>query len=136
MKNPQDCKKSSNMLDLTKLSAAPLQCERRFQRFNLQCEVRLKFRADDDFKEIAATSRNVSVGGFLLNSTSKLPLYTEVSFFITVRSSCLVRPVHLTGTGQIVRLHPVASGTSFAIAVECTTPIVQMEHYLPAIAFC
>jgi PilZ domain len=136
MNNPQSCKKSRNTLDSAKLSASAFQYERRFQRFELQCEARLKFRADNDLKEIAATSRNVSVGGFLLSAASDIPLHTEVAFFITIRSSCLVRPVHLTGTGRVVRLYSDVSDKSYAIAVECTTPIVQMEHYLPAIAFC
>jgi PilZ domain len=136
MNNPRDPKKTGNMLDSATLSVPSPQYERRFQRFTIQCEVRLKFRTDNDLKEIAATSRDVSVGGFLLSATSELPLHTEVTFFITIRSSGLVRPVHLTGTGRVVRVYPDASGTSYAIAVECTTPIIQMEHYLPAIASC
>jgi|SRR5579862_150501 len=136
MKNPRDYLKSRELVDLSKVSKSSVHHDRRFQRFNLQCEVRLKFRVDQEFKEIAATTRNVSVGGFLLSGPAEVPLYADVNFFMTIRSSSLVRPVHLTGTGQIVRVCLETSGRSYLIAMECTTPMIQMEHYLPAIAFC
>jgi hypothetical protein len=136
MKNTRSWNKSGNVVDATKISHPCVHLERRFQRFNLQCEVRIKFRADNEFKEITATSHNVSVGGFLLIAASAIPLDTPVTFVMTIRASSLVRPVHLTGTGQIVRLQPDKAGASFSIAVECITPIVQMEQYLPAFALC
>jgi hypothetical protein len=80
-------------------------------------------------------SQNLSVGGFLLSANCAIPLDMQVSFFVTIRGSSLMRPVHLTGVGRIVRVQPHISG-GYAIAVECITPMVHMEQYLPAIAFC
>ena len=124
------------MLDSTKIISPSFHYERRFQRFNLQCRVDLRFGACTDPKQLTATTKNVSVGGFLLIAGTAIPVDTPVTFVMTVRGNSLVRPVHLSGTGQIIRLQPDKSGASFSIAVECITPIVQMELYLPTFAAC
>jgi PilZ domain len=136
MKNQRFSDKSRNVLDSTRILSPSFLYERRFQRFKLQCRVQVKFRAGNELNQVTATTRNVSVGGFLLIAASAIPLDTPVTFVMTIRASSLVRPVHLTGTGQIVRLQPDKSGASFSIAVECISPIVQMEQYLPAFALC
>jgi len=133
MKNPEYRDKSANAWDLEKLPV--LRQERRFQRFTLHFEVQLKFQLGNELKEITATTQNVSVGGFLFSTVGPLPLHTAVNFFMIIRATSLIRPVHLTGTAQIVRVE-LLSPESYAIAVECITPIIQIEQYLPAIAFC
>jgi hypothetical protein len=124
------------MLDSTRMLSPSFPYERRFQRFNLQCRVQIKFRVGNEPKEVTATTKNVSVGGFLLSAASAVPLDTPVTFVMTILANSLVRPVLLKGTGQIVRLQADKSGASFWIAVECITPIVQMEQYLPGFALC
>jgi hypothetical protein len=135
MKNPEYRDKIADTSDLAKLCAPVLRQERRFQRFSLHSEVQLRFQVGTEWKEITATSQNVSVGGFLLSTTTSLPSHTTVTFLMSIRATSLIRPVHLTGTGQIVRVQLVSAGC-YAVAIECTTPIIQIEQYLPAIAFC
>jgi hypothetical protein len=135
MKNPEYRDKSRNAFHPEELCEPVARQERRFQRFDLHCEVKLKLQIGNEFKEIIANSKNISVGGFLLSTNWPLTLHTAVSFFMIIRSSSLVRPIHLTGAGQIVRIKLVSPG-SYAVAVECTTPMIQIEPYLAAIAFC
>jgi PilZ domain len=136
MKNPRFSDKSRSLVESARILSASFNYERRFQRFSLQCRVDLEFRAGNELKEVTATTKNVSVGGFLVTAASAIPLYTPVTFIMTVIASSLVRPVHLSGTGQIIRLQPDESGASFLLGVECITPMVQMEQYLPAFAVC
>jgi hypothetical protein len=75
-------------------------------------------------------SRNVSIGGLLLESSSVLAQSQPLSFTLTVEGGSIVRPIKLLGEGKVVRVEPHLPGASFAIAVECAHPMTQMEGYL------
>jgi len=106
--------------------------ERRYRRFNLEYPVRVKFLAGSSVSELDTVSRNVSIGGMLLEAPSAIPQHSPVSFLMTLQGGPIVHPIELAGEGKVVRVEPIGAGTGFAVAVECDRPIAQMEGYLRA----
>jgi hypothetical protein len=102
--------------------------ERKYRRFDLHFPVSLNLPS----QELKAITRNVSIGGLLLNTTDYIPPHTRLTFTMEVRGSVSSRPVHLLGEGEVVRVEPLATGLGFAVAVQCQHPISQMEEHLPA----
>jgi hypothetical protein len=76
-------------------------------------------------------SRNVSIGGLLLDVPSRIPEHSSVGFTITVQADDLAHPILLAGEGKVVRVEPQPR-RKFVVAVECSRPITQMERYLPS----
>jgi len=109
--------------------------ERKHRRFSLQYPVRLKVHSADSMVELDAVSRNISIGGLLLETSSMIPQHTPVSFIITVRDAQVVRPIQFVGEGEVVRVDAKvtekrSSERLFAIAVECKRPITRTEEPL------
>jgi len=108
----------------------PYPRERRYRRFDLQFPVHLRFSSRGTVHE--AISRNVSIGGLLLQSKDSLPLHTQVSLKMEVQGPQWPRSVQLQSNGEVVRVEPLESDAGFAIAVECKQPITEMENNLRA----
>jgi hypothetical protein len=104
--------------------------ERRYRRFSLQYPVRVKVQITDSIIEFEAVSRNISVGGLLLETSSVIPQHSPVSFIVTVQGAQVVHPIQFAGEGNVVRVDPKES--AFAIAVECKRPITQIDNHLAA----
>jgi len=81
---------------------------------------------------VEAITRNVSIGGLQLRTAAMIPQHTAVNFVMTVQSDQLVRPVHLAGEGEVVRVEPDEVDGGFGIAVKCKRPLTQIEDYLVA----
>jgi len=111
--------------------SSPLQ-ERKHRRFSLQYPVRLKVHSADSMVELDAVSRNISIGGLLLETSSMIPQHTPVSFTMTVWSAQVVRPIQFVGEGEVVRVDAKAAEQVFAIAVECKRPITRTDEPLAA----
>jgi hypothetical protein len=105
---------------------------RKYRRFSLEFPVTLKIQSGTPGSEIEAISKNVSVGGLLLRSALSLPTHSLVTFILSVHGEQAVRPIHLVGEGEIVRVEDEGGGPTFMIAVKCKTPVAQLENYLPA----
>jgi hypothetical protein len=106
--------------------------ERRYRRFNLKYPVHVKFHSGKLISELDAVSRNVSVGGMLLETATTIPEHSPVSFLMTVQRKPASRPIELTGEGEVVRVENRDAG--FAIALHCKKPIREIETYLAAVA--
>ena len=87
--------------------------------------------SDGSAAEVETISENVSTYGLLVRSASMIPQHTHVTFTMTIRIEKAVHPIHLRGQGQIVRVENSRVDASFAIAINCETPITQLEEYLP-----
>ena len=111
--------------------SSPLQ-ERKHRRFALQYPVHLKIQAADSPVELEAVSRNISIDGLLLETSSMIPQHTPVSFTLTVEGEQVVRPIHFVGDGEVVRVDPGSAGQRFVIAVKCNRPIVRLDEPLIA----
>jgi hypothetical protein len=112
--------------------ATPFSRERRFRRFTLEYPLQVRFSAGETPIELAAKSKNLSVGGLLLTTTSMIPLHTLIDFVMTIDGGSVKRPVHLRGEGEVVRVESETSEGSFAVAVQCTTPMMQIDEHLLA----
>lgn len=77
---------------------------RKYRRFALEFPVRMKFQSGSSNAEIEAVSENVSVGGLLIRSALPIPQHTPVTFVLSVHGKRSVRPVHLVGEGEVVRV--------------------------------
>ena len=108
--------------------------ERRYRRFPLRYPVSVKFDLGDSVAELRAISNNISLGGVLLEADSAIPQHCDVSFTMMVRGHHIIGPTQIVGEGEVVRVEPHASGTGFAIAVECKRPISELQSYLSASA--
>ncbi len=100
---------------------------RKYLRFNLAYPVRMKFEGGGSVEEFETISKNVSIGGFLVRSVSPIPLHTPISFIISFHGEQAVRPIHLVGEGNIVRVERNDHDAAFSIAVHCKTPVTQLE---------
>jgi|SRR6266853_526180 len=105
--------------------------KREYRRFCSRHQVLVKYHAGHSVSELQAFSKNVSMGGLLLETDSRIPQRCPVSFVMTVNSGPVIRPIQFVGEGEVVRVEPDAAGAGFAIAVKCKRPISQLEHYLP-----
>ena len=106
--------------------------ERKYRRFRLECPVCVKFQADSSASEVQTISQDVSIGGIMVKSASMIPEHTPVSFIISVQGEQTVHPIYLAGEGKIVRVEHSQADATFAIAVECRAPIIQLGDYLPS----
>jgi len=105
---------------------------RAYRRFRLQFPVRLKFRSGSSTREIDAVSKDLSLGGLLVRSALPVPEHTQVSFVLSVHGSQSLRPVHLVGEGEVVRVETTAVDEPFALAIRCNAPVTELEEYLPS----
>ena len=105
--------------------------ERRFRRFELSYPVHVKFASGNSMVEVDAVSRNVSLGGLFLDSTSPIPRGSHVEFTLTL-GGAIPRLIVLGGSGEVVRVEQREDADRFGIAVACVQPIYQIESYLPA----
>lgn len=103
--------------------------ERKFRRFKLSYPVHVKFRSGELVSELDTVSRNVSAGGLLLETPLLIPRGSSVSFVMILRGSQFVCPIELSGEGEVVRVEPGGPEAGFGVAVKCTSPIHQIEHY-------
>jgi len=105
---------------------------RQHPRFSLEYPVRMRFHTGDSAAEVEAITRNVSIGGLLLRTAAMIPQHTAVNFVMTVQGGQLIRPVHLAGEGEVVRVEPEEVDGRFGIAVRCQKPLTQIEDCLLA----
>ncbi len=107
--------------------------KRKYRRFDLQFPVSLSVLSNGAGYELDGVSKNVSLGGVLVQTCDQLPLHTQVSMTMTVVGLSTRRPVRLMGSGEIVRVDPLGPGAGFSIAVECIQPITEMEDCRAAV---
>jgi hypothetical protein len=104
---------------------------RKYRRFNLEFPVHMRVQSGAPNSGIEAVSKNVSVGGLLVRSALMIPENSQVTFVLSVHGEDAVRPIHLAGEGEIVRVEGDEDAATFMLAVMCKTPVTQLEEYLP-----
>jgi PilZ domain len=97
--------------------------ERKYRRYPLQCNVHLQFRSAGGDSQLDGVTKNVSMGGLLIESDSLIPECGLVTFTMTVAGGQVTRAIELRGEGEVVRVESDARGTGFAIALKCARPI-------------
>ena len=116
------------MPETTAVARMPWQV-RRYRRFKLNYPVHLLFRFGEQTSEVEAVTRDVCIGGLLLESPVRIPQQSRVNFVITLKMPTS-RPVELVGEGRVIRVEPTVPG-EFAVAVECERAITEIEAYFP-----
>jgi hypothetical protein len=112
------------------ISNPPDRQERKYPRFKLRYPVHGKFYSGKAVSEFDAVSRNVSIGGLLLETASEIPRHSLLSFTMTIQGARIIHSIRLAGEGEVVRVEPSEPGPWFAIALACKHPIAQIENYL------
>jgi hypothetical protein len=64
----------------------------------------------------------------LLKTASPIRQRSSVKFTIRLHGIQTLRPINLVGEGRFVRVEP-QEGEGFAIAIQCSRPISQIETY-------
>jgi hypothetical protein len=105
--------------------------ERKYRRYNLKCPVLMTFQSGGSTAAVEGVSKNVSIGGLLVRSSSMIPQYAPVTFTIHVVGEQTGRPIQLGGEGHVVRVESRAADGTYWIAVQCRTAIIHLEEYLP-----
>ena len=103
-------------------ATVPYSKERRFRRYNLEFPVFLTFSAEEQRRELAAISQNVSTGGLLLRASHQVALHTRVNLTMKVKGRPHGRPLHLEAEGEVVRVERLGLESGYAIAIECEHP--------------
>jgi len=103
---------------------------RRYRRFKLNYPVHLLFHFGDQTSEVEAVTRDVCIGGLLLESQVRIPQQSMVNFVISLQMPTL-RPVELVGEGKVLRVEATGVPGQFAVALECGRPITEIEAYFP-----
>jgi hypothetical protein len=97
--------------------------QRKHRRFSVSYPVHVKWRLENSVSELQAVTKNVSVSGLLLETTSAIPQHCRVDFIMTLQGGHVARPIPVMGEGQVVRVEPHGPGAGFAIAIECKREI-------------
>jgi c-di-GMP-binding flagellar brake protein YcgR len=101
---------------------------RRYHRYTVQCPVAVACSVGNSVSRLHAISKNVSIGGLLLEAPSAIPQNCPVEFAMIIEGSHIIRPIQLVGEGKVVRIESSPT-TGFDIAVECSRPITEIEKY-------
>jgi hypothetical protein len=104
------------------------QHKRKYRRFALRFHVRLAFHSGGQACQIDAFTHNVSAGGLLLESPSRIPSGGPVTFAIMADGKEAICPMVFVGEGKVVRTVLNPAGPGFAIALKSERPL----EYHPA----
>jgi len=117
------------VIESTAVSRTRIRQERRYRRFKLKFPVHLLVQYDQGILELDAISRDVSIGGLLLDCPALIPPHSPVNFVISMQSRSL-RALELVVDGTVVRSGTMTLNGNVAVALECNSPIAQIESYL------
>ena len=105
--------------------------QRKYRRFSVSYPVHVKFHFEDSVSELQAVTKDVSVGGLLIETASPIPQHCPVDFIMTLHGGPVIRPVQVVGEGDVVRVEPHGPGAGFAIAIKCKR---EIQLNLPELA--
>jgi hypothetical protein len=104
---------------------------RSHRRYDLEFPVLMKIQNGAWATESEGVTKNLSVGGLLVRSVVLLPQHASVRFTLIMHGKNAVRPVHILGAGEVVRVTTSDADGAVLIAVRCNTPLVQLEEHIP-----
>ncbi|HYM74919.1 MAG TPA: PilZ domain-containing protein [Candidatus Dormibacteraeota bacterium] len=97
--------------------------ERKYRRYSFQCGVHLQFRTAGGTSQLDGVTKNVSMGGMLMESASLIPESVPVIFTMTIAGGQVTSTIVLRGEGEVIRVEPVVADRGFAIALKFARPI-------------
>jgi hypothetical protein len=87
-------------------------------RFALRCRAKLDFTSAGTGSQLNCVTRNVGIGGLLIESPVSIPKHTAVKFSMTAEGGRMQRSFEFTGSGEVVRVEPDPPGEGCLIAIE------------------
>ena len=96
--------------------------QRKYRRFSVNYPVHVKFHFEDSVSELQAVTKDVSVGGLLIETASPIPPHCPVDFIMTLHGGPVI-PIQVVGEGDVVRVEAHGPGAGFAIAIKCKREI-------------
>ena len=96
--------------------------QRKYRRFSVSYPVHVKFHFEDSVSELQAVTKDVSVGGLLIETASPIPQHSPVDFIMTLHGGPVI-PIQVVGEGDVVRVEAHGPGAGFAIAIKCKREI-------------
>lgn len=97
--------------------------KRKNLRFFLRYPIRLEFSSGGKSFELDALTRNLGIGGLLLESPYPIPMECSVNFTISVEGERMVCPLEFAGSGEVVRVDPVLPGVGYTVALRYARPL-------------
>ena len=101
----------------------PFERQRKHVRYELEFPVALRCLVEGEVRELMAKSRNISLGGLLVEAAEVVPWNCDVEFEMAVHTDPVRPGLHLRGVGHIVRVEPSAQGSNFLLALQCEGPM-------------
>jgi hypothetical protein len=92
-------------------------------RFPLRYKAHVQYTFDGAACHLECVTKNVSLGGVLLESPALIPLNCSLEFVIRAAEVRMLRQIEFNGSGKVVRVEPDPPGSGFWIAVKCAHQI-------------
>jgi hypothetical protein len=101
----------------------PFQRQRKHVRYELEFPVAIRCLVEGEVRELVTKSRNISLGGLLVEADEVVPWNCDVEFEMVVHTDPVRPGLRLRGAGHIVRIEPSAEGNNFLLALQCEGPM-------------
>lgn len=92
-------------------------------RFPLRYHAYVEYSLDGAVSRLECVTKNVGLGGVLLEAPALIPVNCPLEFVITAVGERMTRQIEFRGRGEVVRVQPDPPGSGFVIAVRCAEPI-------------
>ena len=86
--------------------------QRKHRRFLVSYPVHVKFHLEDSASELQAVTKDVSIGGLLLETASPIPQHCPVDFIMTLHGGPVTRPIQVIGEGEVARVERHGPGAA------------------------
>jgi hypothetical protein len=96
---------------------------RRYQRFAFRYRISVRLGGQGSGVQLEGITKNVSVGGILLESSTPVPRGSAVSFAIVAQTEMAIHPIEFIGEGKVVRVEADPKTAGYSIALKCIEPI-------------
>src|SRR2546426_11364998 len=80
--------------------------QRKHRRFSVSYPVHVKFHLEDSASELQAVTKDVSIGGLLLETASPIPQHCPVDFILKLHGGPVTLPLQVIGEGEVGRVEP------------------------------
>jgi hypothetical protein len=88
----------------------------------------VQFPVGDATSTLSTISRNISLGGVLVETEAPIPEDCRVVLTMSLKGEPIVHPLRVTAEGKVVRV--VSENPGFAIGIEFNKPISRIEGLL------
>jgi hypothetical protein len=96
---------------------------RKHRRFAFRYRITLRSHDASSDVQVDGFTKNVSVGGVLLESPTHIAKHSPVSFTIIAQGGVVAHPIEFMGEGRVVRVDSDPATGHYAIALRCLRPV-------------